>query len=136
MARKPNPDEKKTYDRIVLQALRHLMKPEQAATVEKMAQASNPAEAVASATAMVIKQVVSAADMAGKKLTAQFIYPAAKEVMMHLIEMLVVFKSLPREQAEQTLQQAMQMFAQITGGEGGAPQQQPQQPAGMLAQGA
>lgn len=146
MARKATPQEKKVYDTIVLQALRFFMQKEQAARLEEMAKSSDPAEAIATSTATVIKQIVQAAKDGGHALTMTYIKPAAKEVMSHLIEMLVAFKDIPQEQAGQVLQQAIQLFDQITGGGQQAPQQSPQNPqqmpqqspqaGGLLAQGA
>jgi hypothetical protein len=130
---KPNPKQKNMYDMMVLQAMRLLYEPDQAKMVKQMAESGDPTEAIASTTAMILKQIQTAAKSAGHELDMRFIAPAGKEIMGHIVEMLVAFKVVPQEQAQQVLQGAVQVFAEITQG-GGKPQPQPQQ-GGMLAQG-
>jgi len=114
--RQANSDEKRVYDRIVLQALRFIMQSEQASAVTQLAQQGDPAEAVAASAAMVLKQVVAAAQQAKKNITPAYLYPAAKEIMMHIIEMLVAFGVVPKEEARAVLGRAQNTFAFITTG--------------------
>lgn len=136
MARKATPQEKAIYDRVVLQALRLLFDPKQAQQLESLARQNDPGEAVASVTVITIKGIMQAAQGAGRQLTPAFISPAAKEIMSHLVEMLVAFGVVAKEAADQVLQRAQAQFRQITGDQGQAQTaNQPQQQGGMLAQG-
>lgn len=130
-----NPKQKQMYKTMVIQAVKLLSTPEQAAVVKTMASQGDPAEAIASVTAMVLKQIQGAAKSAGHDLDLRFIIPAGKEIIGHMVEMIVAFKVIPHGEAQQVTQQAIATFQDIVGG-GKQPQQPQQQPSGLLAQGA
>ena len=83
-------------------------------------------------TLAVLKQIKAAAQGAGRQYAGdnKFMKPAAKEVMAHVLEMLVAFGAVQKPQAKQIYDQAVQELEGVMGGA------QPQQPQGMLAQGA
>lgn len=117
MARKATQQEAKAYNLIVHQALMFLHQPDQAAQLKQMASQGDPAEALATATAAVLKQVLMAAKQGGKNIPPNFYLPAASEIMQHLLEMLVsVFKIVPAQSAGQVLAKAKQVFQQVTNG--------------------
>lgn len=114
MARQPTPQEKQVYDTMVKMALQFLFTEENAATIKKMVSSSDPADSVPSIVAQLMKRMIEAAKIAGKDVMMFHKY-VAKEVTEHLIDMLINFKVVPKEQAPQLMQQSMAAYAEITG---------------------
>ena len=128
----PTPQEKQAYNTMVRQALSALYTPEMAQKVEEMAQQGNPAEAVASVTAIILKKIKEAAAGSGHELDMRYIEDGGNEVMGHVLEMLVAFKDIEQSQVASLYAEAKKIFMQIVGGE----QPQQAQQGGLLAQGA
>jgi len=116
MPRKASPEEKQIYDKIVMQALSFLHQKEQAFHIEKMVKQGQPGEAIATAAATALRQIMAAAGQAGHQLTMKYIAPAGGEIIKHLIEMMVQFGAIQKGQAQQVLQQAQAIFQQIVAG--------------------
>lgn len=114
MARQATPQEKQVYDKMVRMALGFLFTEETAAMIKKMASSSDPADAVPGIVSQLMKQMIEAAKIAGKDVMMYHKH-VAKEVTAHLIDMLINFKVVPKEQAPQLMQQSMAAYAEITG---------------------
>ena len=129
-----NPQQKKIYDTIVRQALRFIFEDAVSKRITEEAQ-KDPVSAMVNHTLTVLKQIKTAASQGGAKMAGDplFMVPAAKEIMGHILEMLVSLKIVPQQQAQQVFQQAQDQVKEIMGGK---PQQAPQPAGGMLAQGA
>lgn len=130
-----NPQQKKIYDTIVRQALRFIFEDNVSKRIVDEAQ-TDPVSAMVNVTLTVLKQIKTAASQGGAQMAGDpmFMIPAAKEIMGHILEMLVSLKLVPQQQAAQVFQQAQQQVKEIMGGKP-QPQQAPQPAGGMLAQG-
>lgn len=115
MARPANPQEQKAYGEMVKMALGFMFDEKNAATLKKMASAGDPSDAIASMAVMVLKQMMESAKLAGKDMT-QYVQGVGKEIIGHMVDMLITFKVIPEAQAPQAMQSALQQFAEITGG--------------------
>lgn len=132
-----NPQQKKIYDTIVRQALRFIFEDKVSKRIVDEAQ-TDPVSAMVNITLTVLKQIKTAASQGGAQMAGDpmFMVPAAKEIMGHILEMLVSLKIVPQQQAAQVFQQAQDQVKEIMQGGGQPqPQQAPQKAGGMLAQG-
>ena len=113
-------------DRMVLQALKFVFQPKNAKNIEQSAKGGDPAQAVAASTAMLVKQVMTAAGNKGVNIDKRFVLPVGKEVIANVIDMLVAFKVVPEKLKKQTLAASFMEFADIVGAG------RPPKPTGML----
>ena len=114
MARQPTPQEKAVYDKMVRMALEFLFNEDNAAMIKRMATSSSPEDAVPGIVAQLMKQLIESAKIAGKDVTMFHKY-VAREVTVHIIDMLINFKVVPKEQAPQLLRQSIAAYGEITG---------------------
>lgn len=128
---KATPQQKQVYDTLVIQALKFVFQNENAQRFAQSAK-NNPINALVDTTTLVMKKLKQAAEMAQRNYVGdpKFIIPAGNEIMGHMVEMLVAFGVVPKEQAGQILQAASAEFSDVIR------PQQPQRPTGLIAQGA
>ena len=136
-----NKPDQRVKDTLVLHILKFMFKPETAQRLENMAKnEENPAEVIAAQTAMALKVAVDSLAQKGEEVDPRYYLPVGKEVMAHLVEMLVVFKVIPAEQAKGATAAAFREFVDIIGANPGSQQQPPQEaqpaPGGLIQQGA
>ena len=127
------PDQK-VKDQIVLRVLQFMFSPENAKRLESLAKADkNPADVVAAQTAMALKIAMdSLAKVTGEPVDPRYILPCGKEIIAHLIDMMVVFRVVPPNQAKGAMAAAFRELVDIVGAnqqgvpQQAAPAQQPQ----------
>ena len=113
MARPANPQEQKAYGEMVKMALGFMFDEKNAGTLKKMAGQGDPVDAIASMASMTLKQMAESAKLAGKDITP-YVQGVGKELIGHMVDMLVTFKVIPPDSMAQVAQAALQQFAEIT----------------------
>lgn len=99
------------YRKATLQALQFIHQKQTAQRFVQMAK-QNPAAAISFTTAIAINAVMQAAQIGGVVLGMGYVKPIANQVSKYLGKMLVVAGVLKKEQLQQIMRQAGQMYEQ------------------------